>query len=552
MKKKIDGFLHSRIFVIILILILLLTTLLIGTYAWFTWNSSDNTTFVMTIGDIADIYFTDGNAIEGELYPVFNYFDGLSTSFTVENRGTTTGSGYSISLDITSVDDELISDDVKIVVVKNDIVVEEYGLASLGAADNAVIRLYNDLFSPGVTSYKIYFYIDGNVENDPSMIGRRINGNIIINNEINLVQYVTQLYLNNNPTLITQDTSGDTYYYTSSDVGLMNDGLDATGTWSSGVNDGNIRYYGATPKNYIDIGDRDSSGNVIPWRIIGVFKNMKLEDGTTDTVVKIIRNKSLYRYSFDNKPAGVGSSNNANGSSYWGDARLMMLLNPGYEDGFINSEGDVIYSYEGSLYWNSRGTADNPGKCYFYSNTSSEDFVENNVIDCNFDSEGLSVSAHKYVEDVVWNLGAASSNQIYPNAFYEMERGSSRYDTTRELTWTGKVALMYPSDYGFSADLTKCSHTIGNYSSSDAANCRGTSWILKIDPGYNKLTLTPVVYNSAANSVVIFYLNSGGGLPGIYAVNNSGYVVPTMYLKSNTVISSETDGSSVANALVVK
>ena len=57
----------------------------------------------------------------------------------------------------------------------------------------------------------------------------------------------------------------------------MNDALSSTGsaitntTALTNGTSGNIRYYGASAKNYVDIGDRDSSGNKILWRIIGVF-----------------------------------------------------------------------------------------------------------------------------------------------------------------------------------------------------------------------------------------------------------------------------------------
>ena len=76
---------------------------------------------------------------------------------------------------------------------------------------------------------------------------------------------------------------------------LMNDRL---GSKDVDKLDGNIRYYGANPNNYIDIGDRDKDGNIIFWRIIGLFKDIEVTDeegnviGTED-LVKVIRADKL-------------------------------------------------------------------------------------------------------------------------------------------------------------------------------------------------------------------------------------------------------------------
>ena len=105
--------------------------------------------------------------------------------------------------------------------------------------------------------------------------------------------------------------------------------------------DGNIRYYGASPNNYIYFNCSDysnqSDSTCEKWRIIGVF----------DGKVKIMRNESIGDYSWDNKGTSSGAETN-NGKNNWSDARLMKMLNAGYES-----------ETGGSLYWNRLN-----GNCY--------------------------------------------------------------------------------------------------------------------------------------------------------------------------------------------
>ena len=62
------------LFGVILLLMSLVGSL--GTYAWFTWKSTSNTSLTMTIGKLADIIFTSGNSIStSTLSPVYNYTD---------------------------------------------------------------------------------------------------------------------------------------------------------------------------------------------------------------------------------------------------------------------------------------------------------------------------------------------------------------------------------------------------------------------------------------------------------------------------------------------
>ncbi len=64
---------------------------------------------------------------------------------------------------------------------------------------------------------------------------------------------------------------------------------------------GNLRYYGASPNNYIYFNCSDysnqSSSTCETWRIIGVFNNK----------IKLIRGSQIGTYSLDNKNESTGA-----------------------------------------------------------------------------------------------------------------------------------------------------------------------------------------------------------------------------------------------------
>ena len=197
---------------------------------------------------------------------------------------------------------------------------------------------------------------------------------------------------------------------------------------------GNIRYYGTDPDNYVTFNGEDAG-----WRIIGVF-DTEDENGNISKRVKLIRATSIGGYSYDNQ--------DFYGISDWTVARLMMLLNPGYE------EISDLYAYEGSLYWNRKS-----GTCY--TGTSSS------TTSCDFTSTGLTSQAKSKIDKVKYYLGELSEYQrLYADDYYNFER-----DTTLEsqTSWIGYIGLMYPSDYAYATDLRVCTKDGNEYGTT---NCK--------------------------------------------------------------------------------
>ena len=168
-------------YMIIGIFILMITLVgSVGTYAWFTWKSTSNTSLTMTIGKLADVIFTSGNNIStSTLAPVYNYTDGEVTTFSINNKDTTgTIIDYGVKLNITSIATELKSTSLKYVLLKNNTIVQEGDFSTISTGSTTI---YSDSISTsGTTNYKFYLYIDGNIENNTSMINKTLSGTLTV------------------------------------------------------------------------------------------------------------------------------------------------------------------------------------------------------------------------------------------------------------------------------------------------------------------------------------------------------------------------------------
>ena len=380
----------------------------------------------------------------------------------------------------------------------------KYGVGYSGT--NITVKYYTDTTDPvtGTVDYGKSKYIKLSVENSgtvsstatlSTILGYENGGDLIVPSGVTLVtekksplsSYITNLY--NNATKTAVINNSITYQYDPKNS-LMKD----VGN--------NIRYYGASPNNYIYFNcsnySNQSSSTCETWRIIGVF----------DGKIKLIRNESIGEYSWDNKNVSTGAENDY-GKNDWTDARLMKLLNPGYES---KTTG-------GSLYYNAKS-----GNCYSGQSNATKA--------CNFTSTGIkNATTRNLISDTIYYLGGHNSFSVYPN-----ERGTTVY-SGRPTEWTGKIALAYPSDYGYAADLGKCSQNLNNYNNS---TCTSNNWMKAIvAPNYGWL-LTP---RSGIASNVWYVYSSGGVYYNSYVYNAYG-VAPVLFLNSDANVKSGTGTSS--------
>ena len=369
--------------------------------------------------------------------------------------------------------------------------------------------------------FNLIIQFPDNNENQDSEKGKTFNGKIVINydEKVTVAQTISQIYEEKE-----KDSNGIT------PDGLQKDG---TGTYNiETVNSttekynvkllgnipnniiadtetdayDNLRYVGANPNNYITFNDET-------WRIIGLFNNITTidEQGNekTESLVKIVRNDSLGNYSWDSSGSTI---NSGYGVNEWSQADLMTELNTDYINTNLISETTKWYN----------GRNNEKKGSYDYSKNIKSSWVDK-------------------IAKVRWNTSRAKYGASTLNS-YNQERSTTLISTPsdnvpRTNTWNGKIALMYPSDYGYASTDTTCRSGLGS------SNCKNENWLANNTTYW---TLSP--NSSFAGSVLYVLLN--GIVNGGSACDPRG-VRPALFLKSDVVIAGGT-GESIENAYTLK
>lgn len=167
--------------------------------------------------------------------------------------------------------------------------------------------------------------------------------------------------------------------------------------------DNNLRYIGSDVNNYVLFNDE-------LWRLMEVMNNVVLEDGTTTSLLKIVRNESIGEYSFDN---------NRSFKNIYSEVGIKDTLNSG-------------------PYWNRTS-----GTCPFMIGALSSTLTTA----CDFTNTGLTENAKTMISSVVWNLGAVDLSSSISEVLAQERSGNT--------TWTGYVGLVYPSDFLYSVNLSE-------------------------------------------------------------------------------------------------
>ena len=441
----------------------------------------------------------------------------LKVKFTVTGKSTNPANSiYDISLRNITMDDALKDSDVKWRLYKNNTLLSSGDFSpSFDVMENnrMVLTTTQQDLTTTASTYVFLMWISEscagdianctNSDNQFKYVGKSFSFNIKLETatktkkeltrKTSAAGTITTLY--NNATKTTVTNNSITYQYDTTHS-LMKDTA------------GDIRYYGASPNNYIYFNCSDysnqSSSTCETWRIIGVFEGK----------VKLIRGSQIGTYSWDNKNTSTGAET-AYGKNDWTEARLMKLLNPGYES---ETTG-------GSLYYNSGS-----GNCYSGQN--------NETTTCNFTSTGIkNAETRNLISDTTYYLGGYRSSSVYPNQIYEYERGTKVY-SERPTTWPGKIALPYPSDYGYAADLGKCRNK--QLSAYNESTCTSNNWMNTIIAPNQGWLLTP--YSGRADHA--WLVVSSGYVGSNLSAYIAAGVAPVLYLNSELSIKAGTGTSS--------
>ena len=501
---------------IISLSVLVITIIVSGTYALYKAQLSKNIGVNTTTHGLAYyINYVKGTDITAAtLNPSTSYEGGASSDIEFWKKDDSYDIYGKIELTVNTIGTNLSnSPALKYAVVNNGNVLKEGSLK--GTTSGSKVTILKNLYLEQTKQiYTVYVWLDnseelGNISNESLSIS--VDCTASLQKEPTAADTIISLYTS--AAKVTA-TNNSITYNTAPSVSLMNDRLGGTTT---DLDDGNIRYYGANPNNYIYFNCSDysnqTSSTCETWRIIGVF----------DGKLKLIKGSQIGTYSWDNKNISTGAEDDR-GKNDWTTARLMKLLNP--DDYYINDNNDKDSegNYLGySLYYNSAS-----GMCF------TDEGV--NYSACDFTSTGIkNDETRNMIAETTYNLGGWNDTGVYPNEIYEYERGTTVY-TGRPTTWTGKIALAYPSDYGYAADLNQCKQTLANY---DNSTCTSNNWMKAIitDNGSNHgWLLTP----DSSYSYVAWYSQ---GNVGEYFTGAARGAVPVLSLSSKLGIESG-DGSS--------
>ena len=491
----------AKIYMIFSLIVLVIVVIVSGTYAYYVWTTSDSDTTKIVAGiGAATVTFNGGSDISANLRPVSDKSKGIVKNINV--KGDTAGLVFNMYLDITSIDTGLKDESFRYELYKGTTKVKEGNFSDNYLTSNTVtcsknntnhiVLLTNESISTSKTSYTLYIWIDGaNYTNPNTMMNKTFNFKLHADGEGAVLaktaaETITELYMNAEKETI-QNNNID--YHISPSVSLMNDRLGGT---TEDLDGGNIRYYGTNPNNYMYFNCKTyPDTNCELWRIIGVF----------DGRLKIMRNESIGKLAFDQDKNDDSSKTTFDND--WSTATLQKLLNGSYYTG----SGTIIY----------------------YSNNYGMDSTT-----LNMNNIGLKNDITRNMIAVLpWNLGGWNSMSLYSNQIYVYERGTKVY-TGRPTIWSGKIGLIYASDYGYSNDLSKCSQTLVNYSDT---TCKGNTWLLY------KQSILSLTHDSGSNRGVWNAVYNGSFVGGSLAID-AHYILPTLYLNSDISIESGAGSSS--------
>ncbi len=303
---------------------------------------------------------------------------------------------------------------LKYAVVNNGKVLKQGSLK--GTTSGSKITILKNLYLEQTKQiYTVYVWLDnseelGNISNESLSIS--VDCTASLQKEPTAADTIINLYTRASKTTVTNNSIT---YNTAPSVSLMNDRLGST---STGIDSGNIRYYGASPNNYVyfNCTTYPSTGCEV-WRIIGVF----------DGKLKIVRNTSIGNLAWDQDKNSDSSKTTYDNN--WSTSTLQKLLNEKYYYG--DTSGIVTY-YSGST--GATTTTLNMGSIG----------IKNNI-------------TRNMIANTNWPLGNSGIDRDYSYAdqVYASDMSSTTYNGNPK-SWNGKIGLLNSSDFLYNVDLSAC------------------------------------------------------------------------------------------------
>lgn len=232
------------------------------------------------------------------------------------------------------------------------------------------------------------------------------------------------------------------------------------------------RFIGPSVNNYIYLKSNLEKDEL--WRIIGVFN-----DDEAGQYIKIVReytlpsdyipatfkgtNNESYSIQYSSSDQWRAYWNQKSGSidNNWATAGLQYYLN-------VEQDSDGV---NGFLSYLSNDTKSKLVAVKHYLGTVHTNSSSN-------DTPKTAYNHERDVENCIDNKGLSNNNST---SAMESENSGCHIWSGNDATWTGKVALMYPSDYGLSASESYWSVPLGGTSSNNFndSTVNSNTWMMK-------------------------------------------------------------------------
>ncbi len=498
-----------KVYVMIGTLLILLMMFSGITYAFFTsTNNNGSTSIVEVTGGKMTISYTDGSSdilTSKNIVPSNDII--VNKTFTLTGTNTTSGLAmpYKVGLDyVSEFSDGMIHYYIKRMSVNSNITSTLVGTANQIVPGNTsetgythgtlkkgnrYLELATGEFKANTSNQTITFNLKmqfpDNGLNQDSEKGKNLIGKVVVNYKDSATDTLMALY----------------------DKETKTNEVSTSGLFIDNTSDVNLRYTGANPNNYVEFAN---TGEL--WRIVGVF-NIKDSTGKIERKIKLVRDESLGFFSWD------ATGNDNKGFNNWTEADLMKELNGDYLD--------TALTVNKTNWYNS----------YYDSSTSKPVLQQTGVFNY---VNVIKINYQNMISESVWNIGGNtySNPNIPPYGLpslgqYNAERGTITYQNNRPTTWTGKVGLVYASDYGYATRLGECRENLRAGVTYDKAKdswswkgkCSTDNWLFK---SVFYWTLSP--YSGSEHDVLRVNWDGAVGDDAAYFCRN---VFPSLYLKSN-------------------
>ena len=493
----------------VLLTLLGVTSIVIGTtFAIYENTINTNKNHIIKTGVVNFTLTESTNGIVLNNLQELTDYEGLAQEeyyeFTIKNTGDTK-TDYEISLvdrPNSSYTGTILNEKyIKVGLLKNN---SEEIIVNLKEVNRLIDKVTLDVDKS--VNYKLRLWLDLKDitdEEKEALVGQKI----FLALKINGIQNMENITIATDKLIALTDNTNDSGLYTITH--------EKDSTLQIGANESitEYRYRGASPKNYVTFNNE-------VWRILGVFP-VDDGNGNIENRIKIIRNESIGYKSWDN---GTTAYN------YGKQDNILLLINNDdiSKTNFLEKTDNYDIIMTAPEFCDGTNNWARPASLNTYLNGTY--------------LPGLTSEAQSMIGNAKYYLGGYSGFNINSIQMYQYERkisGSTYYYGTNPNSWTGKLGLMYVSDYGYASsncESNKLYDSTSNGTLNDVRACNDINWLYGVINSGNSLGVWTITEHIASNAFkgrsVFYYIDGSFSSMQVCGTGSGINIYPTLYLTS--------------------